>query len=331
MSNFRGRGGHTTAPQRGQFENGAWSCDCSPRLPAVHYQVKKDGLNKGRWFYSCQKPMSDENRCKFFLWDSDAKPREERALLNNSRSEPLRANANTPSKPQNIAEPPPPYTPNIPTEQSRKRSRAIIEEDDDFAFGQGEDAAFTNELNQVMAAAETPRKTARTDAFTTPAARRTLPWVKDSNDPTHGLRTPQTGYHAHTDLFQTRFSAPGGSLLTPSKPKDQEDDSHQATTASSSPFNTPTPSRFKDVSAVGAKEDLVQDVLGLLHEADIHLSGQTSVDLRNILSKHARKSEGYRRGQEQVRLTVKTKEAKIAELEYRIAILESGLEAEHAQ
>ncbi|KAF2705133.1 hypothetical protein K504DRAFT_352139, partial [Pleomassaria siparia CBS 279.74] len=321
-------------PPKGQFLNGIWNCrtgDCNPRQPAIHFQTKKEGQNKGRWFYSCQRAQSDKSRCKFFLWDDDAKPREERALLNNSRTEPAYTNPNTPSKPYNAPQAaPPPYTPTAAPEQSRKRNRPVSDEDDEFDCTQGEDAAWTNELDLVMAASETRRKCARTEAFTTPA-RRKLPWAKDDNQPTHGLQTPQTERRAPpTDPFPTRFAAPGGSFLTPSKfNEEHNEDSHQTLTPASSPFDTPTPSRFKDVGPTG-KEDVVREVFSLLHNSNVGLSNQTQTELKNILSKYTRRSEGFRKGHELVRLSVKTKEAQIKELEYRIAILESGQEEEHA-
>lgn len=90
-SNNRGRGGasrgapRSTQP-RGVFADGIWHCDCKPRLPAEHFKVKKESKNQGRWFYTCQ--QTESNRCGFFLWDEDAKIREEGAVLNNSRTEP---------------------------------------------------------------------------------------------------------------------------------------------------------------------------------------------------------------------------------------------------
>jgi hypothetical protein len=200
------------------------------------------------------------------------------------------------------------------------------EEDDEFGFDGEEDPDFNNKLSHVLEEAETPSKAARTGSHTTPA-RRTLPWVK-TTEPSHGLQTPQTD---RRDPFSTRAAEPGVSFLTPSKPNDHEYDLHQTLTPTSSPFDTPTPSRFKDIGGTGAKDDLVRDVFDLLHEEDITLSSHTETRLRSLLTKHVRKAEGFRRGQEQVRLSVKTKEAKIAELEYRISMLESGLETEHAQ
>ena len=70
---------------KGRFVNGTWHCNCIPRTPASHFQVKKDTPNKGRWFYNCAKEQGE--RCGFFLWREDAAVREEACLLENSRTE----------------------------------------------------------------------------------------------------------------------------------------------------------------------------------------------------------------------------------------------------
>jgi hypothetical protein len=85
----RGRGAPGSTEPKGVFADGIWHCDCKPRLPAEHFKVKKESKNKGRWFYTCQNQA--EKSCGFFLWDEDAKLREESAVLNNSRSEPQQA------------------------------------------------------------------------------------------------------------------------------------------------------------------------------------------------------------------------------------------------
>ncbi|KAK1824145.1 hypothetical protein LTR12_001446 [Friedmanniomyces endolithicus] len=90
-SSYRGgRGGQGNAHRavlKGLFADGVWQCECNPRLPAEHFKVKKEGKNQGRWFYTCQN--QEPKRCGFFLWDEDAKPREEAAVLGASRTEPL--------------------------------------------------------------------------------------------------------------------------------------------------------------------------------------------------------------------------------------------------
>lgn len=62
--------------------------DCNPRVPALSFAVKKEGANKGRIFYTCQKEKN--LACGFFLWRDDAVARESAAVLANSRTEPSR-------------------------------------------------------------------------------------------------------------------------------------------------------------------------------------------------------------------------------------------------
>jgi hypothetical protein len=75
---------------------------------------------------------------------------------------------------------------------------------------------------------------------------------------------------------------------------------------------------------------LVRDVFGLLQDAAIRLAPDTEGELKNLLSKHAKNSEGYKRGRDVIRTTVKAKDAKITELTYRVSTLEAELEAEKA-
>lgn len=77
-------------------------------------------------------------------------------------------------------------------------------------------------------------------------------------------------------------------------------------------------------------DDLVHDVFGLLQEASVQFNAQTENALKDMLSKHARSAEGYRRGRDVIRTTVKAKDAKITELTYRVSTLEAELEAEKA-
>ncbi|KAJ4325146.1 hypothetical protein N0V94_000860 [Neodidymelliopsis sp. IMI 364377] len=270
---------------------------------------------------TCQKQQTDKSRCKFFLWDSDAHPREAAALANNTRTEPAFSDPRTPSK--RPASPPPPYA--IETENSgpsRKRARATVADLDDEYNLEAADDAFNDELNQIMAAVETPRKAARTDEFTTPSTRRTLPWSKDHHIAANasGLQTPHTGRTISRNQLSPRLEGP---LFTPPRPVD---DALQTATPTLSLFETPTPARFKNVRGDG----LVQDVLSLLKEADIKLSSTTAKELSSLLLKHAKTAEGLQRGRDVARTTIKARDAKITELIYRISTLEAELEAEKA-
>lgn len=77
-------------------------------------------------------------------------------------------------------------------------------------------------------------------------------------------------------------------------------------------------------------ESLLQDVLVLLQEANVHLSTTTQNDLKSLLAKHAKNAEGYKRSRDVLRTTLKARDAKITELEYRIRTLEAEAEAEKA-
>ncbi|KAF9736152.1 hypothetical protein PMIN07_002873 [Paraphaeosphaeria minitans] len=336
MSNFRSRASNTrggrggawrggSSTLKGTFLNGVWHCDCSPPLPAVHFQTKKAGPNNGKWFRTCQKPQ--EERCKFFLWDAEAHPREASALASNSRTEPDHETTTTP-RAQRVASPPPPYTPNAgPSGNGRKRDRMTTqEEEDEFDLGEGNDD-FREELDQVMAAAETPSKRPRTDAPATPShpARRKLPWQTDPDPLPNGLPTPQTESRPSNELFPTRFSAPGSSMLTPSRYRPS--DEFGTVTPSSSPNETPSPARFKNVS----EHDLVRDVFGVLRETNLELSEQTRRTLTAVLSRHATIAEGVKKGRDVARASITAKAAKVTELTYRVNTLEAELEAEKAK
>ncbi|KAK3905171.1 hypothetical protein C8A05DRAFT_30996 [Staphylotrichum tortipilum] len=54
----------------GSFQNGVWYCSCNPPLKAAFRMTIKEGRNKGKWFYTCEKPPNKQ--CGFFLWESAA-------------------------------------------------------------------------------------------------------------------------------------------------------------------------------------------------------------------------------------------------------------------
>ncbi|KAH8733064.1 hypothetical protein GQ44DRAFT_734955 [Phaeosphaeriaceae sp. PMI808] len=320
MAAFRGRGrggARGGGSPRGLFINGVWHCDCTPRKLAVHFEVKKAGPNKGKWFRSCQKQQTDKTRCQFFLWDTEAHTREAAALANNTRTEP-----ETPSKRQ--PSPPPPYTTETASGPSRKRNHATIDIDDEYDSVQTDDS-FNNELENVMTAIETPSKAAKTSEFATPS-RRKLSWQMDRQvaSNTRGMITPQTATRTSNDLFTARLKG-SGALSTPSKIINPDDDTHQTATPFSS-SETSTSDRFQNLPV----EDLVRDVFGLLQDANVELTSDTEAGLNTLLSKYAKSAEGYKRGREVIRSTVKARDAKITELTYRISTLGAELEAEKA-
>jgi hypothetical protein len=184
---------------------------------------------------------------------------------------------------------------------------------DEYTLGT-DDEAFENELDHIMNIVDTPHKTPTISEMTTPPTRRILPWNKDSKNVAtfSGLQTPQTSHVIKTEP-----------LLTPSLPADG---AHRSARPSSSPFETPTPTRFKDVGL----DDLAHDVFALLQAEQVSLGVATETSLRALLSKHQKAAEGFRRGRDVTRSSIKAKDAKITELNYRISTLEAELEAERA-
>ncbi|KAF1951812.1 hypothetical protein CC80DRAFT_453191 [Byssothecium circinans] len=304
---------------RGAFIDGQWLCDCNPRQVAVHLPVKKEGPNKGRYFRVCQRKQKDAQRCKFFLWDSEAAPRENAALQSNSRTEPAHQNAiTTPSRPPPQRPAPAPEAQASPSVPNQKRTRAHLQEDDEFGDG---DLDF-EALDQAREEAETPRKKARTEGFATP--RRKLPWEKDSTTNAVGLQTPQTARQTLENPFVTNRLG-NSSLTTPSRAAPSNAETVQTATPSSSPMDTPTPIRFKDVNT---ESDLAKEVFGVLKGADIALGEQARRDLSGILSKHTTVAEGVKRGRDAARSAIKAKDARVQELTLRVNTLEAELEAE---
>jgi hypothetical protein len=198
--------------------------------------------------------------------------------------------------------------------------------DDEYGLEQT-DEAFDRELQDVLTAVETPSKAVKTFALATPATRRKLPWQMEQpmRSSAVGLQTPQTGSKTPYDPFNTRLTTPGGAHVTPSRNHESDNESQQAITPSSS-FDTPTPSRFRNISP----DELVQDVFDFLQDSDVRLNADVQDGLKDLLSKYAKGVESFKRGRDVIRSTVKARDAKITELTYRVSTLECELEAEKA-
>lgn len=357
----RGRGGGPTSPTKvplkGFFSEGVWRCNCQPRLPAEHFQTKNGGKNHGRWFYTCQQPQP--KRCNFFLWDDEAKPREEAAVLNNSRSEP-RSPAATPSRiggglsqspkyaqppsrgrsPSRTASPSPmPAYSAAHSHASAMPSRTVLDDDEgedffDWPLSDDEelqlsiavDRASTSDVGRsarVLRPLETPRKAVKTDIFTSPGKRRRS--LTDDGG-TGSLPTPSTD-----DPFVTPFSTiPRKNLFVDKLPLESPTTRSDGRSMMS-PSLTPTPNRYRDVSAGNEEYSaLTAEVFRLLDFNAVPLNGEVQEALKHTLTRHALQAQGVARGRDISRLALKNKDAKISELQNRISSLESERETDKA-
>lgn len=370
----RGGGSHAARPLKGLFADNIWHCNCTPRLPAERFKVKKEGKNQGRWFYTCQE--KEPKRCDFFLWDEDAKPREEAAVLSGSRTEPMgrtsgggevqegwnagrgqaqqegvtggrglfgqsvqqvnQRNGGTVREQNEETESPTP-SPVTPAEPHRlpvansgvKRNAqdAGIDDDYDEAFpwpltGQ-EEKELASAADTAAPRPETPHKAQKTGVYATPAttAKRKLPWLdnpKQGNAPvTPAAAKPVDGY------FDTPSKRTGAvSPIIETLPT-----SHAEPTPAAATTPSP-PTRHKDalVNPADSSSSLTSEALAALQPASVPPDVLSSV--RTILSKHDLKTQGILKGRDISRLAMKAKDAKIAELQAKIAGLENARIAE---
>lgn len=255
--------------------------NCDPRLPAVHFQVRKEGRNKGKWFYTCQEKKEDG--CGFFLWDENASVREMRAVMNNARTEPdtLNSGARDDRRYQGL---------NVSWIQD------LGKKDPDSA--REDSRGQENEKQSIQEPPKTPRKAARTEAYTTPGVKR-----KREED---SLLTPVTS---------SRYS----SRSRPQEPFNRHN-----------PPQTPTPSRSHDAETVTSHEDsassydTTEEVMALLKNTPV--DAETTSKLQELLNRHALRVSGIVRGRDITRVALKGKDARIAELQQKIAALQAERE-----
>ncbi|RMY04290.1 hypothetical protein D0868_07026 [Hortaea werneckii] len=360
-----GRGGGVSAIRpKGLFADGIWQCNCTPRLPAEHFKVKKEGKNQGRWFYTCQ--QQQEKRCDFFLWDEDAKPREEAAVLSGKRTEPGAVNSGgqmqggwnagrgygryEPVAASNVnvvsdigesnrqesakpSSPPPPYSSPQDQEQrsglKRGANSAGMDDEDEDAFSWSLTAQEEQDLAKVAArtAPETPNKAQKTGVYATPATsgKRKLPWEMPQQQQPATPSTVGTNGKTVTDYFhQSPSKRPAAFSPITEELEPVIETPHAAPTPATA--QTPTSARHHNalVNPADSASTLTAEALSAL--SAVRLPPDVLSNLRSILSKHDLKTQGVTRGRDISRLALKSKEAKIAELQKRIESLEADME-----
>lgn len=297
----RNHGNHPTH-LKGLFAQNIWHCDCNPRLPADNFQVKKEGGNKGRWFYTCQNKHGETSGCGFFLWDDDAKIREESAVLSNSREEarPIHDARSAPPP----ASPTPPHRPQgdsgqrAPSAEPPSSPRTLKGADSvhpDFAMASDEEDLTTT----------TAATAVRNAAPATPAKRKHA----EVNGAGGGLPTPKTGGRA--------FASPGRAGPLSAAFLDMV-----------SPATTPTAGRGQ--GAGGGPDALYEEVVGALRAKGVGVGEEARAAVRDVCAVFARRALGVEKGKEISQLALRARDAKIEELKRRIGTLEAELETERA-
>ncbi|CAK1354427.1 hypothetical protein CB0940_01723 [Cercospora beticola] len=306
---------------KGLFDK-LWYCDCTPRLPAEQFTVKKQGKNHGRRFYTCQ--QDQDKRCGFFMWSDEAQAREAQCVLSNSRNEghsdvqegwnagrPRVHFAQTPTQSASTAS---------STGVKRNMQDAGFEEDE-----YDEDWDLTGaEVEQLAKAADesvlqTPKKpridgtSAVTGVYATPTSEakrspRKLPWLQD--DPV----TPRRGIFDYfkTPQKQTTLPTPGE---TPAQQQRTKETARNEPT-SPSPAS-PSPSPQKTQHEITLTEEVLQEI------GSLPIPPDKLATLKSILKKHEARAEGFRKGRDISRSALKAKEKLLQAASEKIKSLEA--------
>lgn len=161
-----------------------------------------------------------------------------------------------------------------------------------------------------MAPPETPRKAVKMDLLSTPGKRK---YDEVASDDTiigeASWATAPTGLRAN-DIFTTPTNGASGKGLF-------------ANTNPLSPFETPTPIRYKDIPPTQDSE-LATEVFNALQSHNVFLLPEVRESVKNICNRHVLHTRGILKGRDVSRTMVKTKEERIAELQGEI----DGLKAE---
>ena len=267
-------------------------------MPAEKFQTKNGGKNHGRWFYTCQMPQP--KRCGFFLWEDEAKVREEGAVLSNSRTEPVE-----PRTPKKIGTRQSKLPVQIPTPPTKARSPVKLEavpppsSSADFGDWSDDDADLADALEEF----ETPRKAMRTSYNDSLTKQRN---VSDKSDAS-SITLP------HQDDTADVFTTPS----TSKKPIGTD-----ATACTLPPSPTPTPKPASTANAQSEVGELALLALTVLSPVSHAIPTSITDKLTALLNTHELRSSGIAKGRDIARLAIQTKERKITELEARIKGLE---------
>jgi hypothetical protein len=318
---------------RGRFIDNTWHCDCNPRLRANFFQTKKLGVNHGRWcecclcknrknsyssnpllVYTCQKPQ--EKRCRFFLWEDDAKEREKALAVSKPSSGGIGLlTPETGGTTRTLK-----WTGVDGTPSKIRKVDTGFENDDVFDLVASDDAGslFTGPIRQpnfTPHPPQTPRKQTGTAAFTSPRKRTLSEMEEEDTSTIYGTAIGSPIRSSSQGLSYPTL--PSFSTLSPSTPTSRNSSQGQHYPE----FPTPTPSKLPpEISGISAQ------ALALLQFHDVVLPSNARDGLVTLLDKFELKMKGMDRGREIVRKALKGKDDQIRELDDRLENLEKEIE-----
>ncbi|KAF2210850.1 hypothetical protein CERZMDRAFT_99014 [Cercospora zeae-maydis SCOH1-5] len=306
---------------KGLFDK-LWYCDCTPRLPAEQFTVKKQGKNHGRRFYTCQ--QDQDKRCGFFMWSDEAQAREAQCVLSNSRDEGdsnVQEGWNAGRPRVHFAEIPKQSPSTVSHAGVKRNARDAGLMEDDYMYDEGWDLTGAEEEQLAKAADESELRTPQkpridgppaagvyaTPSSETKRAPRKLPWLQE--EPV----TPKKGIvnYFQTPEKQTGQSTPGE---TPAQ-QQRRDESTEIEPSSPSRFSSSQRANEREVTLT---EEVLQEIRSL------PLPPDKMARLKSILKKHEARAEGYRKGRDISRSALKAKEKLLQAASEKIRSPEAG-------
>ncbi|KAI4175214.1 MAG: hypothetical protein LQ343_001750 [Gyalolechia ehrenbergii] len=290
--------------------------------------------------YTCQ--QAQPKRCDFFLWDDDAKPREAKAVLSNSRTEPLPA-PQTPTKSPHTStffglqtpytdsvkshRSPEPSTPQTPCKSSsslqyfgntQNTSTTLSASDEEFFDWPASDdedvfkAVDEASLTRGMPPPETPSKLVNTAMFSSPVKRR---FSQMDDGSAIAWPTPPD---------------PGGDIFVTPNTGVKRDGPLISAQTLSSPVDTPTPGRFKDALQASQDSELTSEILKVLQDSKVLVNSDVKAALKAVCDKHSLSTRGIMKGRDMSRAMVTAKNGKISELQETITTLQAERDTNRA-
>ena len=299
--------------------------------------------------YTCQ--IFSPDKCNFFLWGEDAKPREAAALLSNSRQE--RAMPPTPNQtPPSVAK-----TALVVAEETKKTSRRLaslnlngstteldwpsdipsdtgISSDDDSDAGPPSPSPVTRVRVEPASQSSSSRTTTITITTASKTKRRPVP-PSSSNVTARNPSSQDSSIH-------DRFSTPLSKIRTPNFTYGANYPTPPTTTSAlkTVTFDTnaaavtpapkiPTPTLFQTTPTTPRQTGppLIEELLSLLAGHNVAIPTAAKLAIVDVCDRYEAQKRGIMKGRDVSRVAVKEREKTIGELQYRVESLEIEREA----
>lgn len=352
----------TVRSNTGLFTNNVWHCNCNPRLPAPIFQVKKEGPNHGRYFYTCQ--LDKGRACGFFLWKDNAQVRERDVLVRmdsgesdgrgGSRLSHIEESAQdsrgtrdtTRGRSRTLSPSPTPISRQARSNASKSAvggtsaksleiMRRLAGDDSDSSDGFGSFSLTTQELDEVdshsSSRKERESRPSRPDAAISmnllgSPAKRKHDETNDDAFPHDAESTPKKQHNRLKGGMWDGNERTSNSLQTPDNtPKTP----HQQNKVSDG-LVLPTPQTASSSATIDTPSNPSRHSPSLASDILPRVQAQVSVstlhDIEEILQRHELRLSGIVRGRDVSRLALRKKDTEIAELKSRIARLEREAE-----